>query len=88
MYNYVKQLVKSCPACSLSNITQYCAAYLVYGFPINATMHVLFVDIYSAGADLNFDGTKHYLIASCGMTSFTICKPTIEQNAEAFTAAR
>ena len=50
-------------------------------------MRVLFVDIYSAGADLNFDGSKHYLIAACGMTAFGICEPTIEQTAEAFTAA-
>ena len=87
MYNYVKRLVQACPGCSLSNITQHRAADLVYGFPIDAPMRVLFVDIYSAGADLNFDGTKNYLIACCGMTSFSICEPTLEQTAEAFAAA-
>ena len=50
-------------------------------------MHVLFIDIYSVGADLNFNGTTYYLIGACNMTSFAICEPTIEQNAEAFTAA-
>ena len=50
-------------------------------------MGVLFVDIYSVGEDFNFDGTKHYLIAACGMTSFGICEPTSEQTAAAFAAA-
>ena len=87
MYNYVKRLVKACPGCSLSNITQHHAADLVYGFPADAPMCVLFINIYSAGADLNFDSTKHYLLAACGMTSFAICEPTIDQNAEVFAAA-
>ena len=73
--------------CSLSNITQTRSSDLVYGFPIDAPMSMLFVDIYSAGADLNFYGTKHYLIAACGMTSFGICEPTSEQTAAAFAAA-
>jgi hypothetical protein len=30
---------------------------------------VLFADMYAAGAEFNFDGTHHYLIAACGMTS-------------------
>ena len=35
---------------------------------------------------LNFDGSKHYLIAACGMTAFGICRPTVEQTTEAFAA--
>ena len=75
------------PGCSLSNLTQIRSSDLVYGFPIDTPMRVVFVDIYSAGADLNFDGTKHYLIAVCGMTSFGICEPTSEQTATVFAAA-
>ena len=50
-------------------------------------MRVLFVDIYAAGAELNFVGTKHYLIAACGMTAFAIAEDTAEQNSTVFAAA-
>ena len=50
-------------------------------------MPVLFVDIYAAGTEINFDGTKHYLIGACGMTSFGIYEPTYEQNESAFDSA-
>ncbi len=50
-------------------------------------MRVLFVDIYAAGSQFNFESTKHYLIAACGMTSFAICEDTREGTAEAFAAA-
>ena len=50
-------------------------------------MWVLFVDIYAAGTEINFDWTKQYLIGACGMTSFGIYKPTAEQNASAFSLA-
>ena len=50
-------------------------------------MRVLFVDIYAAGAELNFVGTRHYLIAACGMTSFAIAEDTAEQNSTVFAAA-
>ena len=68
----------SCSGCSLSNITNNRSAELVYSFPIEAPMRVVFRDIYAAGADFNFVGTKHYLIASCGMTSFAIAEDTTE----------
>ena len=41
-------------------------------------MRVLFVDIYAAGAEFNFVGTKHYLI---------IAEDTAEQNSTVFVAA-
>ena len=50
-------------------------------------MGVLFVDMYAAGAEMNFDGNKHYLIAACGMTSFAVCEATPEQNAPTFAVA-
>ena len=54
---------------------------------MDAPMKVLFVDIYAAGSEFNFEGTKHYLIAACGMTSFGICEATAEQSAASFAAA-
>ena len=60
---------------------------LVYSFPIDAPMRVLFVDIYAAGAEANFSGTKYYLIAACGMTSFAICEDTPKQNSTVFATA-
>ena len=87
MYQYIKAMCKSCPGCSLSNITKNRCADLVYSFPIEAPMRVLFVDIYAAGAEGNFEGTKHYLIAACGMTSFAVAEDTAEQNSSVFAAA-
>ena len=54
---------------------------------MDAPMRVLFVDIYATGSEFNFEGTKHHLIAACGMTSFAICEPTAEQNTASFAAA-
>ena len=87
MYQYCKRMCKACPGCSLSNITQNRCADLVYIFPIDAPMRILFVDIYDAGTEINFDGTKHYLIGTCGMTYFGIYEPTAEKNLSAFTSA-
>ena len=81
MYQYLyKEDENSCPGCSLSNITKNRSADLVYSFPIEAPMRLLFVDIYAAGAEFNFVGTKHYLIAACGMASFAIAEDTAEQS--------
>ena len=87
MYKYIDRLITACPGCNLSNITQTKSSDLIYGFPIDAPMRVLFVDIYKAGSALNYSGTKHYLIAACGMTSFAICEDTKEETAQAFAAA-
>ena len=87
MYQYCKRLIKACPGCSLSNITQSRSSDLVYSFPIEAPMRVLFLDVYAAGVEFNFDGTKHYLIGACGMCSFAICEATPEQTATAFASA-
>lgn len=80
-------MCRACPGCSLSNITKNMCADLVYSFPIEAPMRVLFVDIYAAGAKFNFVGTKHYLIAACGMTSIAIAEDTAEPNSHAFASA-
>ena len=87
MFQCIKKMYKACPGCNLSNLTQNRSAYLVYSFPIDAPMRVLFVYIYAAGSEFNFVGTKHYLIADCGMTSFAVCEDTAETNSTAFAAA-
>ena len=87
MYQYIKRMCKACPGCGLSNITKNRCADLVYSFPMDAPMKVLFVDIYAAGTEFNFEGTRHYLIAACGMTSFAVCEDTAEQNSTIFSAA-
>ena len=87
MYKYIERLISACPGCKLSNITQRRTSDLVYSFPIDAPMHVIFVDIYAAGTQPNFEGTIYYLIAVCGMTSFAVCEATSEQNAETFASA-
>ena len=87
MYSYIKKMCSACPGCSLSSITKSRVADLVYSFPIEAPMKVLFVDIYAAGAEFNFEDTKHYLIAACGMTSFVVCDPTAEVNSTTFVSA-
>ena len=45
------------------------------------------MDIYFADCQINFESTKHYLIAACSMTSFDICKDTLKGTAEAFVVA-
>ena len=87
MFQYIQKMCRACPGCNLSNITRNRCADLVYSFPIEAPMRVLFVDIYAAGAEFNFEGTKHYLIAACGMTAFAIAEDTAEQNSKAFASA-
>ena len=65
-------MVKACPGCALSNCTRRSSDALVYSVPMNTPINVLFVDVFTAGADLNFEDNKHHLIAVCGMTSFAV----------------
>ena len=60
----------------MSNITGHCLTNVVYAFTVDAPMCVLHANIYLAGADFNFDGTKHYLGTANGMIAFGICEPT------------
>ena len=46
---YKKNVCQFCPGCSLSNITKNKSADLVYSFPNEAPVRVLFVDIYAIG---------------------------------------
>ena len=54
MYQYIKRMCKACPGCSLSNITKNRCVGLVYSVLIDAPIRVLFVDIYAAGAEQDF----------------------------------
>ena len=87
MFKYIKKLAKACPGCRLGHITARQSLDLVYGFPIDAPMLVLHVDIYQAGANYNFEGNHYYLIACCGMTAFAVCEPTRDANAKEFASA-
>ena len=87
MFQYCKTMCQACPGCNMANRTVQRLSDLVYSFPIEAPMLVLYVDIYSVGVESKFEGTQHYLIATCGMTAFSACEPTAQQNAEAFASA-
>ena len=87
IYVELKIVPQSLRNSGLSNLTNNRSADLVYSFPIEAPMRVLFCDIYAAGAQFSSVGTKHYLIAACGMTSFAIAEDTAEQNSTVFVAA-
>ena len=87
MFLYIRRMCRACPGCRMSNLTRRRTADLVYSFPIDAPMRVLMVDIYAAGAEFNFEGTKHYLIAACGMISFVITEDAAEENSHAFAIA-
>ena len=87
IFQFCKKLTHSCPGCVTSDITSNRSSKLVYSFPIDEPMNVLHVDIYAAGANFNYEGNKHYLIASWGMTSFSVMEPTSKQNASTFAAA-
>ena len=58
------------------------SADIVSSLPINAPTWVIFLDIYAAGPDINFDGNRHHLIADFRMTGFAVSKYTLDQNAK------
>jgi hypothetical protein len=45
---------------------------------------VLFVDAYSAGKYLGFEGSEIYLISACGMTGFPVMEPIHHANSTNF----
>ena len=60
---------------------------LIYKFPIEAPFLSPHVDVFKAGAHLNFERSDTYLIAACGMTTFAACEPVAEPSAITFSAA-
>ncbi len=87
MFAYCKKMCRACPGCHLSNITRHSSRELIYSFPIDAPMLVLHLDVYHAGAHSGFSGAKYYLIATCGMTAFSICEALSDANAKLFAQA-
>jgi hypothetical protein len=77
----------ACPGCTLANPTHLKSAKLVYHFPIEAPMMVLHIDGYSAWKQISFEGSETYLIACCGMCTFSAMEPIINPSANTFASA-
>jgi hypothetical protein len=75
MYSYIKRMCHACPGCALSNPSRSPSSDLIYHFPIEAPFRVLFVDAYSAGKYSDVEGSNVYLLASDGMTGFSVMEP-------------
>jgi hypothetical protein len=87
MFSYIKRMCSACPGCALANPTKSKSSKLVYNFPIEAPILVLFVDEYSARKHSSFNGFETYLIACCGLTSFASMEPIVHANAKNFVSA-
>ncbi len=72
MYAYIKRKCHACPDCALSNPSRSPSSDLIYHFPIEAPFRVFFINAYSAGKYSGFEGSDVYLLASDGMTGFTV----------------
>ena len=77
MYTYIMKMCSVCPGCSLSNAKR--SSELVYGFPCEAPMNVIHIDGYQAGKHSGFEGSSVYLIACCGMCTFSAMEPITYQ---------
>ena len=87
MYQYWKIMLAYWRGRYLDHRTVQRSTDLVYGFPIDAPMRVLFVDIDDAGHNINFDGNNHHLIAACVMTGFDVSKSTKDQTSKTLASA-
>jgi hypothetical protein len=87
MYSYIKRMCSACPGCALLNPTKSKSSKLVYNFPIEAPFMVVHVDACMAGFHAEFEGSKMYLVACCGMCTFGALKPVSGANATTFSSA-
>ena len=87
MYQYCCKMCAACPACALANGTVRRSRELLYSFPIDAPFKVLHVDIYQAGSHSSFEGSTHYLVGACGMTTFAVMEPTAKANSTMFASS-
>ena len=87
MFTYCKNMISKCAGCRLANATVDKKSQLLFSFPVEGPMMVLHVDIYTVGATILFAGDKSFLIASCGMTTFSCCEPVPESNSTTFAQA-
>jgi hypothetical protein len=84
MYSYIKRMCHACPGCALLNPLHGSSSELIYHFPIEVPFLVLFVDAYSAGKYSGFEGSKIYLIATCGITGFSAMETIQHANLTTF----
>ncbi len=87
MYKYINCMCHACPGCNLANPTNSKSARLIYHFPIEAPMMVLYIDGYSAGKQVGFEGSKTYIIARCGMCTLAAMEPVTNPLANTFASA-
>jgi hypothetical protein len=71
---------QACPGCAISNSSCGISSELIHHFPIEAPFQVLFVETYSVGKYSGFKGSKVNLIATCGMTGFSVMEPILHTN--------
>ncbi len=77
----------SCLACALANPTQGKSKELLYNFSIEAPFLVLHINGYQAGKELGFEGSSHYLVACCGMSTFSMMELIMTADATIYTLA-
>ncbi len=87
MNSYITRMCNACPGCALANPTKSKSSKLVYNFPIEAPLLILFLGAYSAGKHSSFNGFDTYLVAYCGMTGFASMEPIQHANSKNFALA-
>ncbi len=80
-------MCQSCPSCALTNPNWSKSRELIYNFPVEATLLVLHIDGYQAGAASGFKGLSHYLITCFGLCTFSTMEPVANKNATAYATA-
>ncbi len=58
----------------------------MYSFPVEATFLVMFFDAYSDGKNVEYEGSKYYLIGCC-MCGFACMKPITRASVTSFASA-
>jgi hypothetical protein len=87
MYSYIKGMCLACPGCSLSNPTKSKSSKLVCNIPIKAPFMILHLDAYMARSHTGFERSEMYLVACCGMCTFSALEPVSGANATTFLSA-
>jgi hypothetical protein len=84
MYTYIPRMCHFCPGWTLSNPTHGKSYKLTYNFSIEAPMMVLHIKSYQARKESGFEGSSQYLIACCGMCTFSVTEPVSNANATTY----
>ena len=80
LYTFFKNMISRCAVCALAVAMTLPSNELIYGFPIDGPMNVLHVDSFTVGKSINYAGDKGFLIAACGMCTFSVAEPVPESN--------